>query len=316
MFKSLEVKYPKFYQVFRFIIVIIASVLYAWNLRCFAKVADLLPGGFSGVSLLFQAIGLRFFYISIPFTIFNVALNIFPAYIAYRYIGRKFTIYSIVVIILSSVLVDILPPYIFTEDILLISVFGGIINGFAISLCLNVGTTTGGTDFISIYFSHVKGIDAWNYILLGNVVILLIAGGLFGWSIALYSIIYQFCSTQVIQFMYKRYQKMTLFIISDKSEEIYHAIKNTTNHDATLFKCRQRDMRLFFQDRSVYAVLFFQQAISAIACELRFEEKNAFRKAVLSDDICYLSLCDSAPFQNFLCYAVIGAVYFRKQFHS
>ena len=37
MFKSLEVKYPKFYQVFRFIIVIIASVLYAWNLRCFAK---------------------------------------------------------------------------------------------------------------------------------------------------------------------------------------------------------------------------------------------------------------------------------------
>lgn len=66
--------------------------------------------------------------------------------------------------------------------------------------------------------------------------ILLIAGGLFGWSIALYSIIYQFCSTQVIQFMYKRYQKMTLFIISDKSEEIYHAIKNTTNHDATLFK--------------------------------------------------------------------------------
>ena len=34
MFKSLEVKYPKFYQVFRFIIVIIASVLYAWNLRC------------------------------------------------------------------------------------------------------------------------------------------------------------------------------------------------------------------------------------------------------------------------------------------
>lgn len=61
MFKSLEVKYPKFYQVFRFIIVIIASVLYAWNLRCFAKVADLLPGGFSGVSLLFQAIGLRFF---------------------------------------------------------------------------------------------------------------------------------------------------------------------------------------------------------------------------------------------------------------
>ena len=56
------------------------------------------------------------------------------------------------------------------------------------------------------------------------------------WPIALYSIIYQFCSTQVIQMLYKRYKKETLFIISDKSDKIYHAIKELTNHDATLFK--------------------------------------------------------------------------------
>ena len=36
--------------------------------------------------------------------------------------------------------------------------------------------------------------------------------------------------------MYKRYQKETLFIISDKSEEIYTAIREMTHHDATLFK--------------------------------------------------------------------------------
>ena len=81
-----------------------------------------------------------------------------------------------------------------------------------------------------------KNIDAWNYILLGNVVMLAIAGAMFGWSIALYSIIYQFCSTQVIQWLYKRYKKETLFIISDKSDEIYQIIKETTHHDATLFK--------------------------------------------------------------------------------
>lgn len=124
----------------------------------------------------------------------------------------------------------------FTDDILLLSVFGGILNGFATSLCLNVGTTTGGTDFISIFFAHEKGIDAWNYILIGNVIMLVIAGALFGWSSALYSIIFQFCSTQVIQVLYKRYKKETLFIISEKSDEVYHAIREMTNHDATLFK--------------------------------------------------------------------------------
>ena len=115
--------------------------------------------------------------------------------------------------------------------------FGGLINGFAISLCLNVGTTTGGTDFISIFLSQQKGIDAWNYILAGNVLMLVVAGALFGWSIALYSIIYQFCRyCNIIQALYKRYQKETMFIISDKSNEIYRAIRERTNHDATLFQ--------------------------------------------------------------------------------
>ena len=236
MFQSLELKHPKFYQYFRVLVVIFASVLYAWNLCCFAKTVGLLPGGFSGVSLLLQEIGSQFFHINVPFTVFNVALNLFPVYLGFRYIGKKFTIYSIVTIVLSSIFVDILPVYVFTNDILLVSVFGGLINGFAISLCLNVGTTTGGTDFISIFLSEQKGIDAWNYILAGNVIVLGIAGLLFGWKIALYSIIYQFCSTQVIQLLYKRYQKETLFIISDHAEEIYKAIKETTNHDATLFQ--------------------------------------------------------------------------------
>lgn len=235
MFQSIERKHPHFYQYFRVIIVIIASLLYAWNLCCFAKSADLLPGGISGVSLLLQHIIKSIFHVTVPYSVFNILLNLFPVYIGFRYIGKKFTLYSILTILLSSIFVDILPDYIFTTDILLISIFGGLINGFAIALCLNVGTTTGGTDFISIYMSQQKGMDAWNYILFGNVIILLIAGAMFGWSIALYSIIYQFCSTQIIQMLYKRYQKETLFIISNKADEIYRLIKDTTNHDATLF---------------------------------------------------------------------------------
>lgn len=235
MFQSIERKHPHFYQYFRIIIVIIASLLYAWNLCCFAKSADLLPGGISGVSLLLQHIIKSIFHVTVPYSVFNILLNLFPVYIGFIYIGKKFTLYSILTILLSSIFVDILPDYIFTTDVLLISIFGGLINGFAIALCLNVGTTTGGTDFISIYMSQQKGMDAWNYILFGNVIILLIAGAMFGWSIALYSIIYQFCSTQIIQMLYKRYQKETLFIISDKADEIYRLIKDTTNHDATLF---------------------------------------------------------------------------------
>ena len=93
-----------------------------------------------------------------------------------------------------------------------------------------------GTDFISLYFSQKRGIDTWNYIFLGNVCILVVAGVLFGFDRALYSIIFQFCSTQIIQLLHKRYQKHTLLIITEQPNVIYGKIKNITNHDATLFK--------------------------------------------------------------------------------
>ena len=178
MFQSIEYKHPKFYQVFRIFIVILASIIFAWNLCCFARPAGLFPGGFSGLSLLLQEIFQKFLHIHVPYTLLNVLLNIIPVYIGFKFIGRKFTLYSILTIILSSIFVDILPAYVFTQDAMLNSVFGGLINGFAISLCLNVGTTTGGTDFISIYLSQRKGIDAWNYILFGNVMLLILAGRL------------------------------------------------------------------------------------------------------------------------------------------
>ena len=157
MFQSLEYKHPKFYQVFRLFIVFFASLLYAWNLRCFAKTAGLFPGGFSGLSLLLQQIGLDFIHVSIPFSVFNIGLNLVPTYIAYKFIGKKFTGYSCLMIVLTSALTDILPGYIVTYDTLLISIFGGLINGLAISLALSVNTTSGGTDFISIYLSEKKG---------------------------------------------------------------------------------------------------------------------------------------------------------------
>jgi uncharacterized membrane-anchored protein YitT (DUF2179 family) len=103
-------------------------------------------------------------------------------------------------------------------------------------LCLSADATSGGTDFIAIYFSEKHGKDMWNIIFFANSIILVIAGFLFGWNAALYSIIFQFTSTQVLNMLYHRYQKATLLIITDKPDELYNIIHDTTNHDATRFE--------------------------------------------------------------------------------
>ena len=71
---------------------------------------------------------------------------------------------------------------------------------------------------------------------MGNVAVLLIAGCIYGMNVALYSIIFQYASTQMINMMYKRYDKDTLFIITKKPDEVYNIILKKTNHDATYLR--------------------------------------------------------------------------------
>ena len=220
----------------RIIIVCLAAVIMALNIKSFVRTGGLYPGGATGLTLLLQRMGELFFHVTVPYTLVNVALNAVPVYIGFRFIGKKFTLYSCLMIVLTSVLTDILPGYAITYDTLLISIFGGLINGLVISMCLMMDATTGGTDFIAIFLSERKGIDSWNMVLGLNIVILAAAGILFGWDKALYSIIFQYTSTQVLHILYKKYQQETLLVVTNKSKEVYEAISRTTNHGATIIE--------------------------------------------------------------------------------
>ena len=136
-------------EVKRIIICCIASCIIAVNIRTFVRTGGLFPGGANGLTLLIQSIFDRYLHITIPYTAINVLLNAIPVYIGFRFIGKKFTLCSCLVIFLTGFLTDSLPAYTITSDILLISIFGGLINGFAISLCLKCDATTGGTDVVA-----------------------------------------------------------------------------------------------------------------------------------------------------------------------
>lgn len=220
----------------RILMITVASLVMALNLKSFVRTGGLIPGGFNGLTVLLQEIGLFLWKVELPFSLINFLLNVIPVMISFKFIGKKFTGLSCLMIVLTGIFTDLLPELTVTTDILLVAVFGGLFNAVAISICLFARATSGGTDFIAIFLSEKLGIDSWNYIFAGNVVILVIAGMMFGWDKALYSIIFQFTSTQVLQTLYGRYQKQTLLIVTKHPEEVYEAIKSVTNHDATLLK--------------------------------------------------------------------------------
>ena len=266
----------------RLLLIVFASVIMAVNIQSFVDAGGLFPGGFNGLTLLIQRSAQEFAGIALPFSLINFALNAVPAVVSYKLIGKRFTLYSCLVIVLSSVLTDLIPSMPITNDILLVCIFGGIFNGLAISLCLLGGATSGGTDFISVALSERLGVDAWNYIFFGNCVMLVVAGLLFGWDRALYSIIFQFASTQIVHMLDLRFKRTTLFIISDRAMEVYEQIKDTTHHGATLFRGtglyngKERDM--------IYSVIAGDQ-VKQITRAVREIDPHAFINILKTDHV-------------------------------
>ena len=121
--------------------------------------------------------------------------------------------------------------------------------------------------------SKKKGISVWNYIFMGNVAVLLIAGCIYGMNVALYSIILQYESTQMIYMMYKRYDKDTLFIITKKPDEVYNIILKKTYHDATLF------MGVGWYMNEEIAMLYcvvYSDATRVVIMDIKKEDPDAF----------------------------------------
>ena len=220
----------------RMLMILCASVLFALNVKIMVRTGELFPGGVTGLTVLIQRLGMKYWNLEIPYTPVNILLNAFPVYVGFRYVGKKFTLLSLLLIMLSGILTDLIPSYAITYDTLLIAIFGGIIGGFSVSLCLRADATSGGTDFIAIYLAQKRGMETWNLILAFNVVILSLAGLFFGWDKALYSIVYQYVSTQTLHLMYRDYQQETLFIVTSKAQEICDAIFQTCHHGASILE--------------------------------------------------------------------------------
>ncbi|WP_276950844.1 YitT family protein [Enterocloster lavalensis] len=226
----------KWRNIVNIIFILLGSLILAINMNTFVEQGNLVPGGFSGLSKLIQRVGLKYYDVKISFTLLNVIFNAVPAVFAYRLVGKKFTVFSCLSLLVVSVLVDELPVIPITGDILLISVFGGILNGLGLSLILNNNASSGGTDFIAMSLSNKYKVSTFNYMLLFSAVIILISGRLFGMDKALYSIIFQFCSTQVINTFYKKYKKKTLLIVTDNPAAISADLLELTNHSSTILK--------------------------------------------------------------------------------
>lgn len=221
MIKNLR-KNSKIRILITLISVIIAAFMQAYVINVFIMPANLLSGGFTGVAILIEKIAVRY-GISFPVSLGMILLNMPVAILCYKNISPKFTFFSLLEVFLASFFLNFNNFSLLFDDILLNIVFGGFGYGLSTVVALKGNASTGGTDFIALYISNLKGKSIWGYIFIFNTIILLIFGYIFSWKYAGYSILFQFISTKTIDSFYRRYKRVTLQITTTKAQAVMDA---------------------------------------------------------------------------------------------
>ncbi|MDN0064571.1 YitT family protein [Collinsella ihumii] len=215
--------------------VIVSAFLQAYAIQVFVQPAGLLSSGFTGLAILVDRITSMFGF-SFPTSLGMIVFNIPVAILCWKSISKRFVVFSMIQVFLSSTLLRFMDFDPMLREPVLLVVFGGFIYGLAIAIALRGGASTAGTDFISLMVSNKTGKSIWGFIFAGNCVMLLIFGYLFGWTSAAFSIIFQFISTKTIETFYHRYDRMTLRITTKKPDEVLEAYTEKFRHGSSCFE--------------------------------------------------------------------------------
>ena len=213
--------------------VLVSAILQALALSSFSVPADIYPSGIMGFARIVSDVCRDFLNINFSYLYLYVAINVVLAVIVYRHIGKLFTIFSLIQTILVSLLASVFGHYIVLDETILVAIFGGLLSGAGVGFALMNGASSGGLDFVSIYFSNKYHKSMWNYVFVFNCALIVVTGMIYGWDRAAYSIIFQFMSNNMITRMHKRYTHQAILIVTKDPHGVIDSILNNVRHGIT-----------------------------------------------------------------------------------
>ncbi len=213
---------------------IMYSMIYGLGIIIFLDRANLISTGLAGASqiILFftEKLGLGFTY-----GLIYLVTNIPGILLGWYKIGKKFTFYSLVSILTVTITSDIMPENIvITHDIILNSIFGGVLMGYGIGGLLKIGASSGGTDFYGIYLFEKYGIDFTRINSMINIVVIGVAMLIFGLEIGLYTILSFYVRTVTLDTVFTNNNKLTVWIIGRDLTKVSQYINQKLKHGTTI----------------------------------------------------------------------------------
>ena len=196
---------------------------------------NIVSGGLTGIG---QILNLLF---GLPVGVMIMVMNVPLFVVAWKKLGLRFIIYSLIGMVGTSVAIDLFSLFhiTLTNDILLAAVYGGLLNGLGTGLIFSGGGTSGGTDIMSRLLRR-----KYPYLQIGtislalNVVVVLAFAVIFHRAdAAMYTVITMFVSSRVINLiLYGTSNSSICYVITTYPHEIASAINSALHRGATLLK--------------------------------------------------------------------------------
>ena len=208
-----------------YLLLTIGSIILAIDFDVFLAPFNIAPGGTSGAAIIIHKFtgwlpGLTMLVLTIPMLI-----------LGFYYLGRfRFLIRSSYVTILYSLGVDLMAKYLptgITDDLLLNALYGGVLGGIGIGFIYRGGTSPAGSSVISRVINLKTGIPNSQVYMLIDGGVILIAGLVFGWEMALYAFVTLFIWGMVADYVLEGPSVVrTAFIVTDEPENVSQALLN------------------------------------------------------------------------------------------
>ncbi len=199
----------------------VGSLLIALALDMFLVPNRIAAGGVTGLATIF------FYVLRIPISWTIMALNFLLLFLCYRELGWRLMVRSLYGAVVTSVFVDLLQYRvpIPTHDLLLASIYGGIVAGLGTGIVLRSGGTTGGTDLVARLVHKYLPITMGQALLGADSMVIVMAGVFFSAELALYALLGLLATSQVIDLVQEGLSfSRAAFIISSRHDDVAQAI--------------------------------------------------------------------------------------------
>ena len=257
-----------------YLLVVIGALVTAISFSWFFLPYDVAPGGVTGIatvisSLTGLSVGLLSFLINVPLFLMG-----------WRQVGWRFAVRSFIAMVLLSLFIDLLPPLNPAGDIMLATVFGGVLLGVGLGLVVRAGATTGGTDMAAKMIHRLAGfLSIATILFMIDATVVLIAAMAFGIQAGLWALIALFISSKAMDVVIKGFNTaMQFLIITREPQEIVRRIHGDLDRGCTRLKA--------------YGT-YSGEEMGALLCVVARTEAARLKKVIAeADPSAFVTVCD------------------------